>query len=339
MLMKLAFRIAAAALGLSVFVGAAGAAVTLNGAGATFPEPIYQKWFYEFYKGCGVKVNYQGIGSGGGIQAMKSGTVDFGGTDAPLDNNSLKYMPGPMVQIPTCGGAVALAHTSGVPNLQLSPSTLAGIFLGQIKTWNDAKIKADNPAANLPAKAITVVHRSDGSGTTFLFTTYLSAVSPTWKSKCGAGKEVRWPCGQGGKGNPGVAGLVKQLPGAIGYVELTYALTNQLPTAALKNASGQFVKPSLQSATACIEGSMDKLKADVRTPIVNATGAGVYPITGLTFIMAYTNQKDDAKGGELVHLLKWCMGDGAQDMAAAYQYAPLPAALIQTNLALIAKIK
>jgi phosphate transport system substrate-binding protein len=337
--MKLAVRLAAAAVAVGIFAGVAGAAVTLNGAGATFPEPIYQKWFYEFYKGCGVKVNYQGIGSGGGIQAMKSGTVDFGGTDAPLDNASLKYMPGAMVQVPTCGGAVALAHTSGIANLQLSSSTLAGIFLGQIKSWNDPKIKADNPNANLPSKAITVVHRSDGSGTTFLFTTYLAAVNPTWKSKVGAGKEVLWPCGQGGKGNPGVAGLVKQLPGAIGYVELTYALTNQLATAALKNASGKFVKPSLQSATACIQGSMDKLKADVRTPIVNAPGADVYPITGLTFIMAYTNQKDDAKGGELVHLLKWCMGADAQNMAAQYQYAPLPSALIQTNLALIAKIQ
>jgi phosphate transport system substrate-binding protein len=212
--------------------------------------------------------------------------------------------------------------------LRLTPATLAGIFLGQITRWNDPRLAADNPGAGLPNKAITVVHRSDGSGTTFLFTTYLAAVNSTWKQSVGAGKDVRWPCGEGGKGNPGVVGLIRNVPGAIGYCELEFAAQNRLPVAQLKNRSGRFISPSLASAAACIRGALRQLKQDVRTPIVNASGADAYPITGLTFIFVYQQQRNAADGAALVRLLKWIMTGAAQKTAAAYHYAPLPSELI-----------
>lgn len=313
-----------------VAVGPAPAAVTLNGAGATFPEPLYNRWFYDFAQQTGIKVNYQGIGSGGGIKAIKAGTVNFAGSDAPLSDAELAAMPGPIVQIPTVGGAVALAYNLPTLNrgLKLSPATLAGIYLGQIKTWNAPQIAADNPGANLPNKAITVVHRSDGSGTTFLFTTYLSAVSSTWKQQVGAGKEVRWPCGEGGKGNPGVAGLVKTIPGAIGYCELVYAAQNRLYVAAVKNRGGRYITPSLASTTAAVKGALRVLKQDMRKPIVNPSGADAYPICGLTFVLAYKSQNDAAAGAAVVKLLNWTMSSPAQQTAAKWFYAPLPSELI-----------
>lgn len=320
-------------------VSGAMAQVKLNGAGATFPEPVYNKWFYDFSKATGLQVNYQGIGSGGGIKAITAGTVDFAGSDAPLSDTELAKMPAPVLQIPTLGGAVALAHNlQGVgKRVQLSPSTIAGIFLGQITRWNDAKIVAENPGAKLPNKAITVVHRSDGSGTTFLFTSYLAAISPTWKSQVGAGKEVKWPCGEGGKGNPGVAGLVKQIPGSIGYVELVYAAQNRLPVCAVKNRGGRYIVPSAASATAAIKGALRQLKADNRASTVNSAGADAYPITGLTFVLVYKQPK--ANTASLVRLLKYCMSSSAQATAGAYQYAPLPADLIAVNNNLIGQIK
>jgi phosphate transport system substrate-binding protein len=322
-------------------VSSALAQVTINGAGATFPQPLYNKWFYDFNAQTKIKVNYQGIGSGGGIKAIKSNTVAFAGSDAPLTDADLKTMPGTVLQIPTVGGAVAVAYNLQGLNkqLRLSPATLSGIFLGQIKNWNDPKLAAENPGANLPNRAITVVRRSDGSGTTHIFTTYMAAISPTWKTQVGAGKDVKWPVGEGGKGNPGVAGLIRNIPGAIGYCELSYATTNKLPVAQLKNRAGRYITPSLASTTACIRGSLRLLQKDIRADIVNPAGAEAYPIAGLTFIFVYAEQKDAATRDALVRLLNWCMTPTAQKSASALQYAPLPAELIAINKGLIAKIK
>lgn len=320
-------------------VGSAMAQVKLNGAGATFPEPIYSKWFYDFSKQTGMQVNYQGIGSGGGIKAISAGTVDFAGSDAPLSNSDLAAMPAPLLQIPSVGGAVTLAtNLQGVgKQLRLSPSTLSAIFMGQITRWNDARLVAENPGAKLPNQGITVVHRSDGSGTTFLFTSYLAAVSPAWKSQVGAAKDVKWPVGEGGKGNPGVTGLIKQIPGSIGYVELVYAAQNRLAVAALKNRAGRYITPSLASTSAAIKGAMRQLKSDVRSPIVNSSGAEAYPITGLTFILVYKQPK--ANADSLVKLLRYCLSAGAQQTATQYYYAPLPAELLAINSNLIGQIK
>lgn len=315
-------------LAMTIGLVSTACAATLNGAGATFPQPIYEKWFYDFQQKSGIQVNYQGIGSGGGIKAITAGTVHFAGSDAPLSDEKLQDMPNPVVQIPTVGGAVALAYNlDGVSGLRLSPRTLGGIFLGYITNWSDSRLKVENPGKSLPNKPITVVHRSDSSGTSFLFTTYLTAVSSDWKAKVGAGKSVKWPCGEGGKGNPGVAGLVKQIPGSIGYVELAYALQNKLSTASLRNRSGKYVAPSLQSATACIAGSVAKLKNDLRTPVVNGDGAGTYPIVGLTFILIEKKQDDQSVYNSLVKLMDYCLGDG-QKSAPSLQYVPLPSELI-----------
>lgn len=327
------------ALSLAVSSGA-WAAVTLNGAGATFPQPIYNKWFYDFSKSTGIRVNYQGIGSGGGIKAIQSRTVDFAGSDAPLTNAELKTMPAPVVQIPTVGGAVALAYNlPGLRgNLALSSSVLAGIYMGQIRRWNDPAIKAINVGKPLPSTPITVVHRSDSSGTSFIFTSYLAAANSVWKSKVGAGKSVRWPTGEGAKGNPGVAGLVKNIPGAIGYMEHAYALQNRLPSAWLRNRAGKYVAPSLAGCTAAVSASLGALKVDNRAPIVNAAGATTYPICGLSYVICYQHQSDKAKGAALVKLLKWCMSTG-QKSAPSLQYAPLPSSLITLNTGLIGRIK
>lgn len=337
-LMITGLLVVAFSLGL---VSSALAQVTINGAGATFPQPLYNKWFYDFNAQTKIKVNYQGIGSGGGIKAIKSNTVAFAGSDAPLTDADLKTMPGTVLQIPTVGGAVAVAYNLQGLNkqLRLSPATLSGIFLGQIKNWNDPKLAAENPGANLPNRAITVVRRSDGSGTTHIFTTYMAAISPTWKTQVGAGKDVKWPVGEGGKGNPGVAGLIRNIPGAIGYCELSYATTNKLPVAQLKNRAGRYITPSLASTTACIRGSLRLLQKDIRADIVNPAGAEAYPIAGLTFIFVYAEQKDAATRDALVRLLNWCMTPTAQKSASALQYAPLPAELIAINKGLIAKIK
>jgi phosphate transport system substrate-binding protein len=313
--------------------------ITLQGAGATFPAPLYTKWFYEYNKANPkVRINYQGIGSGGGIKAITAKTVDFGASDAPLSASERAAMPGPVVQIPTVGGAVAVAYNLSLnKQLRLTPEVLAGIYLGHITRWNDPKIQQVNPGTNLPNKPITVVRRSDGSGTTFIFTQYLSAVSPIWKSQVGCAKEVEWPVGQGGKGNPGVAGLVKQIQGAIGYMEAAYALQNKLPVAMLRNRAGHFVGPTVSATTAAIEGALSRLKKDLGAPVVNASGANAYPIAGLTFVIVYKNQPDRIRGKALVDLLKWMMGP-AQKYASVLQYAPLPQALVQHNMSLIGQI-
>ena len=303
----------------------------LTGAGATFPYPIYSKWFADYAAKTGVKINYQSIGSGGGIRQLSEQTVDFGASDAPMSNEELaKAKGGPIMHIPTVLGAVVVTYN--VPELKkplrLDGNTLADIFLGTITKWNDARIAALNPGAKLPSSDILVVHRSDGSGTSYVFTDYLSAVSPKWAAKPGKGKEVQWPVGLGGKGNDGVTGQVKQLPGSIGYVELAYAKQNKLPYADIKNARGEFVAPSIEAVTAAAAGAVAKLPAntDYRVSIVNAQGKGAYPISSFTWLLVYRNQTDAAKGKKLIDFVKWALLDGEKS-AASLDYAPLPAAM------------
>ena len=307
------------------------AAQDLTGAGATFPYPIYSKWFSDYATKTGVKINYQSIGSGGGIRQLSEQTVDFGATDAPMSDAELaKAKGGPVMHIPTVLGAVVVTYN--VPELKralrLDGTTLADIFLGKITKWNDARIAALNPATKLPASDILVVHRSDGSGTSYVFTDYLAAVSTDWATKPGKGKEVQWPVGLGGKGNEGVAGQVKQLPGSIGYVELAYAKQNKLAYADIRNAQGQFVTPTIGAVTAAAAGAAAKLppSTDYRVSIVNATGKGAYPISSFTWLLVYRNQTDAAKGRKLIDFVRWALTE-REKSAATLDYAPLPAAM------------
>lgn len=300
----------------------------LTGAGATFPYPIYSKWFRDYAARSGVNVNYQSIGSGGGIRQLQEQTVDFGASDAPMtDAEMAKAKGGPIMHFPTVIGAVAVTYN--LPDVQgtlrLDGRTLADVYLGKIAKWNDSRIAALNPGTKLPDRSILVAHRSDGSGTTYIFSDYLSAVSPTWAKAPGKGKELQWPVGLGGKGNEGVSGLVKQTPGAIGYVELAYAKQNKLPTVSLKNAAGQFVQPSVESATAAAAGATDKMGpgTDYRVSIVNAPGAGAYPISSFTWLLVYRNEPDSTKGKKLVDFLRWAFTEGEKS-AATLDYAPLP---------------
>jgi len=307
-------------------------AVDLTGAGATFPQPIYSKWMSDYRAKTGVKINYQSIGSGGGIRQLSEGTVDFGATDSPMKDDELaKAKGGPILHVPTVLGAVVVTYNLpelGRIPLRLSGPVVADIFLGRIKKWNDARIAALNPGAKLPASDVLVVHRSDGSGTTYIFSSYLAAVSPEWARAPGAAKELKWPTGLGAKGNEGVAGQVKQLPGTVGYVELAYAKQNGLAYADIQNASGQFVRPSIESVTAAAAGAIEKLAptTDYRISVVNAPGAGAYPISSFTWIILYKNQADAAKAKKLQAFLRWALSEGEQS-AAALDYAPIPPAL------------
>jgi len=323
------------ALGLSA---SASAQMMINGAGATFPYPIYSKWFDEYAKvDPSVRFNYQSIGSGGGQKQILAQTVDFGASDGPMSDDNLSKAPGKLLHIPTVAGADVVAYNlPGNPALKLDADTIAGIFLGQIKKWNDPKISASNSGAKLPDQEIVVVHRSDGSGTTYIWTDYLSKISPEWKTKVGTNTSVNWPTGIGGKGNEGVAGQVKQTPGAIGYVELIYAVQNKMPYAEVKNASGKFVKPSLESITAALATA--QIPDDFRFSITNAPGADAYPICGATWLLVYEQQKDPAKGKKLVEFLRWAAKDG-EKMATDLQYAPLPDSLQQRVLKRIDEIK
>lgn len=307
--------------------------VSLQGAGATFPYPLYSKWFTEYHAvNPQVQISYQSIGSGGGIQALKTRIADFGASDAPLSDEEAKEMPAPVVHLPTVAGAVAVVYN--LPQLKtalrLDGATLAGIYLGQIKRWNDPKLVALNPGATLPNLPITVAHRSDGSGTTYLFTHYLAAISPKWKQEVGAAKAVNWPTGVGGKGNEGVAGTVKQLSGTIGYVELAYAQQNDLATAQLRNPSGAFITPSESSATAAAAGVVEQMKEDVRVSIVNSSTPEAYPIAGFTYLLVYQEQPDLTKGKALAEFLRWAMTEG-QPYAAPLGYAPLPQGVVAIN--------
>jgi phosphate transport system substrate-binding protein len=319
-------------------VTAAPAQMLINGAGATFPQQIYTKWFDEYQKvDPSVRFNYQGIGSGGGQKQILAETVDFGASDGPMSDDNLAKAPRALWHIPTVAGAVAVSYNvDGNPQLNLDGPTLAGIFLGTITKWNDPAIAALNTGVKLPEIDIVVVHRSDGSGTSFIFTDYLSSVSPDWKSKVGKGVSVSWPVGLGGKGNAGVAGQVKQTPGAIGYVELAYAHQNSLPFANLKNAAGLFITPTVDSVTAALASAT--IPEDFRFSMVNSPGTTAYPITGTTWLLVYAEQKDHAKGEKLVQFLKWAYSDG-EKLAASLDYAPLPDSLLKRALERVQNIK
>jgi len=306
------------------------AQLQLNGAGATFPYPIYSKWFNMYQQvDPSVRFNYQSIGSGGGIKQITEQTVDFGASDGPMTDEQLSAAPAHLMHFPTVMGAVVLTYNAeGVPSgLKLTPEAIAGIFLGKITKWNDPVLAAANPGVTLPARDIVVVHRADGSGTSFIFTDYLSKVSREWSNRVGKGTSVNWPLGLGGKGNEGVTGLVKQTPFSIGYVELIYALSNELPYADVKNSAGQFVKPSLESVTAAAAAFAASMPDDFRVSITDASGANAYPISGMTWLLVYEKQKDAEKGKKLVQFLDWMMRDG-QKNAAPLGYAPLPESVI-----------
>ena len=328
-------------LGLTVAFGltaTASAQMMINGAGATFPYPIYSKWFDEYAKvDPSVRFNYQSIGSGGGQKQIMAQTVDFGASDGPMSDENLSKAPGKILHIPTVAGAVVMTYNlEGNPALKLDGETIADIFLGKVKKWNDPKIAASNPGIKLPDKEIVVVHRSDGSGTTFIFTDYLSKVSAEWKQKVGNNTSVNWPTGIGGKGNEGVSGQVKQTPNAIGYVELIYAIQNKMPYADVKNAAGQFVKPTLESVTAALGTA--NIPDDFRFSMTNAPGSNAYPIAGATWLLVYEQPKDPAKGKKLVEFLKWALTTG-EGMAKDLNYAPLPDEIQQRVLKRIEEIK
>src|SRR4051812_7919552 len=306
------------------------AAQDLTGAGATFPYPLYSKWFDAYAQKTGVKINYQSIGSGGGIRQLSERTVDFGASDGPMSDQELANAKGGAVlHFPTVMGAVVITYN--IPDLKkplnLTGDVIAGIFQGKITKWNDARIVAQNAGVRLPNSDILVVHRSDGSGTTYIFSDYLTAVSPSWAGTLGKGKEIKWPVGLGGKGNEGVAGQVKQTPGSIGYVELAYAKQNRLTYANVRNAAGKYVEPSIASVTAAAGGVKLPKNTDYRVSIVNAPGAASYPISSMTWILVYQNQLDGVKGAKLVNFLRWAYNDG-EKAAATLDYAPLPSSMI-----------
>ena len=301
------------------------AQTTLNGAGATFPYPMYSKWFSEYHKAhSDVQINYQSIGSGGGIRQVLEGTVDFGASDGPMSDEQLAQAKTKILHIPTVLGAVVPAYNvPGVTGeVKFTPEALVGIFMGKITSWNDKAITSANPGVNFPSEPIVVVHRSDGSGTTYIFTDYLSKVSTDWKNTTGKGTSVKWPVGLGGKGNEGVAGLIRQMKGAIGYIELIYALQNSIAYGSVKNNAGTFVKASLASVTEAA-GSVKTMPADFRVSITNAPGKDAYPISSFTWLLIPAQSKDPAKGKILTDLLNWVETDG-QKMTAELSYAPLP---------------
>jgi phosphate transport system substrate-binding protein len=308
-----------------------GDTISLQGAGATFPYPLYSKWISEYNKANpNVKIDYQSIGSGGGIKQITEQTVDFGASDAPMTDDQQKTLKKPIVHIPTTLGAVVATYNLPSVNgeLKLTSDVLAGIFLGDIKKWNDPKIVEDNKDLKLPDKEITVVHRSDGSGTTAVFVDYLSKVSKTWADKVGKGTSVNWPVGLGGKGNEGVTGQVKQVEGAIGYTELVYAVQNKMPVASIKNKAGKFVVPSPDSVTAAASGTVAQLPDDMRTSITDAEGDGAYPISSYTYLLVYQDMDSKTKAEALAKFIKWAMSDG-QKLAKDLNYAPLPAEVVK----------
>ena len=297
----------------------------LLGAGATFPYPLYSKMFDEYNKEKGVKINYQSIGSGGGIKQLQNKTVDFGASDAPMSDDEMKQMSSPVVHIPTCLGAVMITYNlAGNPKLKLTPDVIADIFLGKITKWNDKRLTSLNPAAKLPDLAISVIHRSDGSGTTYVFSDYLSKVSADWNTKPGKGKALDWPAGIGEKGNEGVGGMVKQTPGSIGYVELAYVMQNKMASAEVKNKAGIFIEASIKSISAAATVALPE---DLRVSLTNTEAKDGYPISSFTYVLVYTNQAYDnrtnGKAKETVSLINWMITNG-QKFAIPLIYAPLP---------------
>ena len=311
----------------------------LIGAGATFPYPLYSKMFDVYNKEYGVKVNYQAIGSGGGIRQLINKTVDFGGSDAIMSDQDMREAAAPILHIPTSAGAVVVTYNlTGDPELKFTPDIIADIFLGKIRKWNDPRISALNPGMKLPDMAVTVIHRSDGSGTTFIFSDYVSKVSSEWKEKVGTGTSLNWPAGLGGKGNPGVAGLVKQTPGSIGYVELIYALQNKMPYGTVKNKKGRFVTPTIASTSLAAN---TELPDDMKVSLTNTDAAEWLPISGFTWILVYKEQnyadRSEEKAKELVKLLWWMTHEG-QKYAEPLHYAPLSKRAVEKAEKLIKSI-
>ncbi len=338
-------RYALAAIAATLTVSAASvtllAQAQINGAGATFPNPIYSKWFSEYAKiKPGVLINYQSLGSGAGIRQLTNQTVFFGATDGPMTTDQLQAAPGKILHLPTVLGAVVPVYQlAGVSaELKFTGPLLADIFLGKVVKWNDPAIAKVNPGVKLPDTDITVVHRSDGSGTSYIWVDYLAKVSPEWKKNVGVSTAVKWPVGLGGKGNEGVAGLVKQTPGSIGYVELIYAIQNKIAFGAVQNANGEFVKASIPAVTAAAAAAAKSMPADFRVSITNAPGAGVYPISSFTWLLLYENPKDKAQSKAMVEFMKWALTDG-QKMATDLGYAPLPAEVVKLEQAALATIK
>src|SRR5882672_2799270 len=340
--MKTSHKIAAAlACIVALGAGAAAQTIRINGAGATFPYPIYSKWFAEYQKlHPNVQINYQSLGSGAGIRQITEQTVDFGATDGPMTDEQLRSAPGKILHFPTVLGAVVPVYN--IPNLaaelKFSGPVLADIFLGKITKWNDPAIAKLNAGVSLPGTDITVVHRSDGSGTTYIWVDFLSKTSPEFLKRVGVNGSVNWPTGVGGKGNEGVAGLVTQSPGSIGYVELIYALQNKISYGSVQNMAGEFTKATVESVTAAAGSAAGKMPADFRVSITNAPGKGVYPISSFTWILVYENAKDKTQAKTLVEFIKWALTDG-QKFAGGLGYAPLPAEVVTLEMAALAKIK
>jgi phosphate transport system substrate-binding protein len=324
-------RLSLLAISALLAAGPLAAQVALTGAGATFPNPIYSKWFDAYNKKTGVQINYQSIGSGGGIKQYTEGTVDFGATDGPMNADQMSAVQGSVLHLPTVMGAVVLTYnlpSLADAKLKFDGATIADIFLGRITKWNDQRIAALNPGVALPNQDLIVVHRSDGSGTSYIFSDYLSKVSPTWKEQVGKATAVNWPIGLGGKGNEGVTEQIKQTEGSVGYVELIYALSNKLPFADVKNQAGSFVTPSLESVTSAAGSAKLSSGTDFRVSITDAPGAGSYPISSFTWLLVRPKMKDAAKAKALKDFLVWMITPEAQAMAKDLAYAPLPAEVI-----------
>jgi phosphate transport system substrate-binding protein len=320
---------------------AARADLTIDGAGATFPYPIYSKWFSEYNKlHPDVKINYQSIGSGGGIRQLTNQTVFFGASDGPMTQEQLLGAPGKVLHFPTVLGAVVPVYNlPGVDaELKFTGPLLADIVLGKVAKWSDPAIAAENPGVTFPSMDITLAHRADGSGTTYIFVDFLSKVSEEFKKKVGVATSVNWPTGIGGKGNEGVASLVKQTPGALGYVELIYALQNQIAYGSVKNAAGEYVKASLDGVKAAAAAAAGQMPADFRVSITNAPGKGVYPISSFTWLLLYEKPKDRDKSKAMVDFMKWALSDG-QKYATDLGYAPLPDSVVKLELPALEKIK
>jgi len=327
----------AAALG----VHATAQKVQINGAGATFPNPIYSKWFAEYNKlNPNVEINYASVGSGAGIRQITNQTVFFGATDGPMTNEQLQAAPGKILHFPTVlGGVVPIYNLPNVnAELKFTGPVLADIFLGKITKWNDPAIAKLNAGVNLPATDITVAHRSDGSGTTYIWVDFLSKLSPEFKKRVGVNTAVNWPVGVGGRGNEGVSGLVSQTPGSLGYVELIYALQNKIAFGTVQNMDGEFVKASVASVTAAASAAAAQMPPDFRVSITNAPGKGVYPISSFTWLLLYESPKDKSQSKVMVDFVKWALGDG-QKFAPDLGYAPLPANVVKLELDALAKIK
>jgi phosphate transport system substrate-binding protein len=326
---------------LSAWVSLTAQTIQINGAGATFPYPIYSKWFSEYNKlHPNVQINYQSIGSGGGIQQVTKETVFFGATDGPMNEEQLKAAPGKLLHFPTVLGAVVPVYN--IPNLKadlkFSGPVLADIYLGKVTKWNDPAIAKLNPGVTLPSTDITVTHRAEGSGTTYIWVDFLSKVSPEFKTKVGVNTAVNWPTGVGGRGNEGVSGLVTQTPGSIGYVELIYALQNKIAYGSVLNASGEYVKASVPAVTAAAAAAAANMPPDFRVSITNAAGMGAYPISSFTWLLLYEEPKDKAQAKVMVDFLKWALTDG-QKYCADLGYAPLPESVVKLEMAAIAKVK